>query len=174
MSPTVAQNLAEKPKIALLCGSSRGVDIMAMSRLPRRALFLRRFQTFGQGRRLAPFFDARGVQLLLREVTGARKVGAREAGAREVGVREFGAREVGARESEFAKIDLRQSEVAEPGASQRRAVIPPILDRFLVVTPVLDDFDRRDDIRAVDQARFGRWLGRRSNRHGCFVFFALM
>ncbi len=66
---TVGQKVAEKPKIALLCGSSRFVDIMAVSTYP---LFLRRLQTFRQGWRLAALTDARGVQLLLSEFLGAR------------------------------------------------------------------------------------------------------
>ncbi len=71
----MGQNVAEKPKIVTLCGSSRFVDIMAVSPRQRHALFLRRLQTFGQGRRLAPLPDARVVQLVLSENLGTREVG---------------------------------------------------------------------------------------------------
>ena len=76
--------MAEKPKIVTLCGSPRFVDIMAVSLHPRRADFLRRIQTFGQGRRLAALPDAHGIDLVLSEVLGVREVGTREVTAREV------------------------------------------------------------------------------------------
>ena len=73
----MGQKVAEKPKIVTLCGSSRCVDIMAVSPYQPRAVHVRRLQTFGQGQRLVAPTDARGVQLVLSDV-GAREVGARE------------------------------------------------------------------------------------------------
>ena len=100
--------MVEKPKIALLCGSSRFVDIMAVSQYLRLADFLRRLQTFafGQGRRLADLIDAGGVQLVLRDV-GARKFGVPEVGTREDGVREVGAKEVGVHEVGAREVGAR-------------------------------------------------------------------
>ena len=80
----VGHKVAEKPKIALLCGSSRFVDIMTVSPCLRPADFLGRLQTFAQGRRVAALPDTRRVQLLLSDY-GDPVVGSREIGEAEVG-----------------------------------------------------------------------------------------
>ncbi len=121
----MGQKVAEKPKIALLCGSSRCVDIMAVSpcQWPAVFFFRRRLQSLGQGRQLVALTDARGVQLVLREVVGVREVGVREFGVREVGAREIGDREVGAREvgaREVGPTEFKPPEIGsnEPCAAQ--------------------------------------------------------
>ena len=114
---TVAQKVAEKPKIALLCGSSRFVDIMAVSPYPRPGHSSRRLQTFGQGRRPAALTDARGVQLLLSD-DGVREVGDREVGAQEVGAREVGTQEVGMREIGEHEVGVCEVGAIEVGARE--------------------------------------------------------